>query len=380
MSRRSSESANRPSTPSRRPESTDGSPIILVDHTKTRDFAFDEPIPESSEDEAPAPISPTRSPEALSQKWTHNSLREELAKRKWAKYQEARLSGSRHVKTESFGSVLENSPTVPDPEAGESSDRWGESTFSRGRRKAREVKDAALGRKATITEKTEADSVVDVMYENQRGAFFFGIPLFSSRSLLNLDPSPWLDGHFKPSAVDITNAQVPDPSWEWDWRTWYVDMSRDVDEEGWEYSFSFQKNFSWHGTHPWFHSFVRRRRWLRRRIRRKHRSAADKAHAMNPDYFTIHTSRAKSPVSSLGTSSKRSHSARRPGSTWGARSWMDPEEELVIQDVPALMKALRQASIDREKIVHLKTFLENGGDELVYLAEQVRHFSGAIWC
>jgi hypothetical protein len=40
-----------------------------------------------------------------------------------------------------------------------------------------------------------------------------------------------------------------------------------VDEEGWEYSFFF-RGFVWHGTSPWFHSFVRRRRWIRLRRRR----------------------------------------------------------------------------------------------------------------
>ena len=149
-----------------------------------------------------------------------------------------------------------------------------------------------------------------------------------------------------------------------------MDMSRDVDEEGWEYSFSFQKGFSWHGTHPWFHSFVRRRRWLRKRIRRKHHILQDKAHALNPDYFTIHVSRAKSPVSSIETSDKRASSAAR-SSGWGAKSWLDHEEELEIHDIPTLMKGLRKSAIDREKIVYLKTFLDYAGDELLYLADQV---------
>src|ERR1700753_615986 len=74
-------------------------------------------------------------------------------------------------------------------------------------------------------------SAIDILYENQRGTFLCGLPFFSSASLLNFDPPPWVTETHAPSAVDITNAQVPDPSWEWDWKTWYVDMSRDVDEE-----------------------------------------------------------------------------------------------------------------------------------------------------
>jgi len=77
---------------------------------------------------------------------------------------------------------------------------------------------------------------IDVLYENQRGwvtsslhwafielmgvcvgdrAFVCGIPLFSSRGLLNFDPAPWQNGLFRDSAVSIVNAQLPDPSWAW---------------------------------------------------------------------------------------------------------------------------------------------------------------------
>jgi hypothetical protein len=68
------------------------------------------------------------------------------------------------------------------------------------------------------------DAHIDVLYENQRGWFVFGIPLFSSKALWNfrVDPAPWVDSKFRPSAVNITNAQVPDPSWMWDWKSWYV--------------------------------------------------------------------------------------------------------------------------------------------------------------
>lgn len=109
-------------------------------------------------------------------------------------------------------------------------------------------------------------SELDILYENQRGSFVFGIPLYSQGSLLHLDPSPWMTQDRQESPVNITNAQLPDPSWEWSWRTWYVDMSGDVDEQGWQYSFSFSSS-QWHGTHPWFHSWVRRRRWVRLRHR-----------------------------------------------------------------------------------------------------------------
>ncbi|KAF2458535.1 hypothetical protein BDY21DRAFT_272910, partial [Lineolata rhizophorae] len=198
---------------------------------------------------------------------------------------------------------------------------------------------------------------IDVLYENQRGSFFFGIPFFSQNSLLHFDPKPWVNGEFHPSPVDITNAQPPDPGWRWAWASWYVDMSRDVDEEGWEYSFSFQKGFSWHGTHPWFHSFVRRRRWLRKRVRCEH-----PAH-----YFTIHPNRDRSPGgSSIGTSVQRSSYT----GVLAARK----EEELPVDDVrdiATLMRGLKKAAIDREKMVLVSRFLEHGEEELYYLGEQM---------
>jgi len=112
------------------------------------------------------------------------------------------------------------------------------------------------------------DIHLDVLYENQRGMYLFGKPMYSGKALFPKEAAPWADERYKRTLVNITNAQVPDPSWEWAWKVWYVDMSRDVDEEGWEYSLYFN-GFSWHATSPWFHSFVRRRRWIRLRKRIK---------------------------------------------------------------------------------------------------------------
>jgi hypothetical protein len=47
------------------------------------------------------------------------------------------------------------------------------------------------------------------------------------------------------------------------------------------------------------------------------------------------------------------------------------EEFAEIKDIPTLMKALRKASIDREKIVYVTQFLDQCGDELYYLADQM---------
>jgi hypothetical protein len=167
--------------------------------------------------------------------------------------------------------------------------------------------------------------------------------------------------------VTVADAQVPDPSWEWAWRTWYVDMGRDVDEEGWEYSFYF-RGFAWHGTHPWFHSFVRRRRWLRKRVRRRRASeGAVDAHRMNPEYFTIHSDRlrtvASSPVGGRSPSVQNKEWGIEEHATW---------EDVDISDIATLLRGLKEVPVDSERISLIARFLEQGGDDLNYLADEVR--------
>ncbi|KAJ5239882.1 hypothetical protein N7468_004501 [Penicillium chermesinum] len=212
---------------------------------------------------------------------------------------------------------------------------------------------------------------LDILYENQRGWFLFGVPWYSHRSLLNFDPSAWMTQDRRDSPVNITNAQVPDPSWEWAWRTWYVDMSGDVDEQGWQYSVSF-KSSQWHGTHPWFHSFVRRRRWVRLRSkipekRHRERTEFEKGHMLNEDYFTIHSSKAKSREQSIAGASRVESGFL---SRVGTKVEEEPQFE-EIGDVPSLMNALKSSSIDRERLDALKRFIKDGGEEIYYLNDKV---------
>lgn len=160
---------------------------------------------------------------------------------------------------------------------------------------------------------------------------------------------------------------VIDPNWEWTWSNWYVDMSRDVDEEGWEYSFSFQKGFAWHGNHPWFHSFVRRRRWLRKRAR-KHtvRRTKERGHELTAEYFTIHPSTVRTRSLESGTilSSAQARAYAR----------LDDEpdiEKVEIADIGTLLHIMRRAGVDREKLVAVRKFIDHGGDELFYLSDRM---------
>lgn len=288
--------------------------------------------------------SPTRSSKELAIRKTKSSIRQRIANRKYAKWRQDKFSRNGKLPQE----PSEAAPgEQPDTEAVDFADR---------------------GRRDAPKKQTKDESAVDVLYENQRGSFFLGIPLYSHSSLLNFDPSPWVTKDFKDSPVNITNAQVPDPSWQWSWKRWYVDMSHDVDEEGWQYSFSFGGNFVWHGTHPWFHSFVRRRRWLRKRIKRREhgklRSGKAEtmsiAHNLNTDYFTIHPKRERSPDS------------KQPESHTSVRASVQGEEPPgEINDIATLLQALKLATVDREKIDIVKKFINQGGEELAYMGSHI---------
>ncbi|KAJ9611090.1 hypothetical protein H2200_004273 [Cladophialophora chaetospira] len=325
--------------------------------------------------EEPRSRSPSTSTKGLTRKGTRESLKGHFSRRKYAKFQQDRY----HSKTNSI-KTADDSPSKPasikqtqEVEAGPETQTVdfapagpSDAPASRGRtgadkrgRESRRLKDEV--------------SEIDILYENQRGSFFFGIPLYSHSSLLPIDPHPWANKDFKDSPVNITNAQVPDPSWEWTWKTWYVDMSHDVDEEGWQYSFAFGRNWVWHGTHPWFHSFVRRRRWLRKRVKRDPEGRRGKAGTMNDahqltgDYFTIHSKRDRSPDALDGTAK-----TAKPSSFISYPSTMDldePPEE--VKDIASLLKALKFATIDREKIELVKNFVKQGGEELVYLRDHI---------
>ncbi|KAJ5892061.1 Meiotically protein [Penicillium subrubescens] len=315
------------------------------------------------------------------------SVSGQLAKRKYAKWQPERLglaSDTEHSlsreSSRARGSISAGSSGGP---ASRQSSRQRNGTFSSGAG-ASEIDTADfaplrtlsttnedLTQAPTTAEEPKILSELDILYENQRGWFFFGIPLYSHSSLLNFDPSAWMTQDKRASAVNITNAQVPDPSWEWAWRTWYVDMSGDVDEQGWQYAFSFSSS-QWHGTHPWFHSFVRRRRWVRLRTKiseRRHRgrSEFERAHMLNEDYFTIHSSKVRSREQSVnGLSRVESGFLSRVGSKVEEETHMEE-----IGDIPSLLHALKQTSIDRERIDALKKFIEEGGEELYYLNDKI---------
>ncbi|GAB5593378.1 hypothetical protein Unana1_08278 [Umbelopsis nana] len=122
----------------------------------------------------------------------------------------------------------------------------------------------------------------DILYECQRGTWTFG---YSSKSLLQFDPSPWCDKNMKYSPMDVHTYALPDPTWQWVNKDWLADMTSDVDEAGWEYAFRFHGSV-WHGNYKHLRSFARRRKWIR--LRRRRVVDDDQSYHSN-DAVSIHT-------------------------------------------------------------------------------------------
>jgi hypothetical protein len=325
--------------------------------------------------EEPRPSTSSQSTRELAKRKTRESLKEHFTRRRYAKYQQARYDSQNKPNTseEDTSSQIAYQPEQNAQSASQNQPEtqavdFAQDRLDRGRKNAEKRRRESKRLKQEVSE-------IDILYENQRGSFFCGIPLYSHSSLLPTDPGSWTNKDLKDSPVNITNAQLPDPSWQWSWRSWYVDMSHDVDEEGWQYSFAFGRSWAWHGTHPWFHSFVRRRRWLRKRVKRGqnaahgHTGSMNDAHHLNQDYFTIHSKRDRSPVDNLDGTVKTA----RPSSFISyADTLEDVEPPEEIKDLATLLMGLRLASIDREKIEMVKKFVQQGGEELAYLKDNIR--------
>lgn len=278
-------------------------------------------------------------------------IREELIRLKFSKYQDRRLgegSDDGQPEPSAVEGVAED-----EAQAGE--------TEERGRT-------LEGGTSKQSPKHKEVETEIDILYENQRGGFLCGLPLFSSKALGGLDHAPWANSAHKPSATDITNAQVPDPSWEWAWKDWHINHQEEFDEDGWEYSFAFGKKISWHGP-QWWNSFVRRRAWTRKRVKKNSGYSSNQPHMLTPEYFTIHP--AQEQVQSRATSMEASVRNRYSISSLAKREMEDGAVFGDIKEIASLMNVLRFARIDREKMEAVENFIEHGGDDLYYLRDHM---------
>lgn len=220
----------------------------------------------------------------------------------------------------------------------------------------------------------DRETAVDILWENERGCFVCGAALFSGAALGNLDPSPWTNQFHKTSPTNITTAQVPDPSWEWAWPDWRINREEGVamDEFGWEYSFMFSKKFSWHGP-KWWNSFVRRRAWIRKRIKKKDEDLPSDPHMLNTDYFNITPARTRSSSVLSARASVADGGSINSKLSIGQLSKGESviEEKPDIEDVWMLLMVLRAARIDREKIEAVENYLEHARDGLEELQDHM---------
>ncbi|KAI0164514.1 hypothetical protein GGR52DRAFT_127967 [Hypoxylon sp. FL1284] len=209
----------------------------------------------------------------------------------------------------------------------------------------------------------DRETAIEILYENQRGGFLCGFPLFSSAALGNLDPPAWTNFAHKPSPTDIRTAQVPDPSWEWVWPEWRVnyDEATQADSDGWEYSFMFSKKFSWHGP-KWYSSFVRRRAWIRRRIK-KALGYQENGSLMGADYFSVTPSRDSERASISPASLRLSQETTRRSRDTRRGDEDQVEARLSITTSDELMAAMRRSRIDRERLDAANDYIEHCSDE-----------------
>ncbi|KAL6892484.1 hypothetical protein HDV57DRAFT_507253 [Trichoderma longibrachiatum] len=207
------------------------------------------------------------------------------------------------------------------------------------------------------------ETAIDILYENERGGFMCGVALFSSAALGCLDPTPWTNAYHHPSPTDIHTAQVPDSSWEWVWPEWRINHQDGTDEGGWEYSFAFQRPFSWHGP-SWWNSFVRRRAWIRMRAKRRPEDLpADPNLLAGVDYYKIHPLSVVGPPLSGSVSGSRVPSRVPSKVSMAQASSAGPDRERPdIEDMDMLLQALRSARIDREKREAIENYLDHAID------------------
>ncbi|KAI9746548.1 MAG: hypothetical protein M1818_000261 [Claussenomyces sp. TS43310] len=279
-----------------------------------------------------------------------SSLRENIAHRKYKKYQPpVKDIGS---EPDERDAVSASGPVAQASSEGGVERGRSRTTLSMKKRRRRQHRESAI----------------EVLFENQRGGFLCGLALFSSKALGAADAPPWTNIAQKPSATNITNAQPPDPSWVWAWKEWKINHTEEVDEDGWEYSFMFSKKFSWHGP-TWYNSFVRRRAWIRKRMKLKNTSHVQEAHMLSADYFTIHPNieRSRSQSTSRAGSVKYSNGSLARCKTKEVRV----KEEIC--DIGHLMRVLMDCRIDREKVEAVENFVDHAEDEIYYLKERMHH-------
>ena len=92
------------------------------------------------------------------------------------------------------------------------------------------------------------------------------------------------------------------------------------------------------------------------------------AHRLNADYFTIHPALNRSPDSSYPPSMAASQTITK------LNTRLPQEEEPEgVDNIKALIRRLKKATVDREKIHLVLQFMDEGGQDIHYLADEMPH-------
>lgn len=290
-----------------------------------------------------------------------SSLRQDRSRRKWTKHRVSFQTDSTDSRrTSDLGDAnLEEIDEVSNQTDGET-------------RQDSPVTDTA----ADEPDLDQADSVIDILFENERGGFLCGIPLFSAKALGNLDPAAWTNHLGKASATNPSNAQVPDPSWRWVWKDWSINKEDNVDEDGWQYSFAFSKKFSWHRG-SWWNSFVRRRAWTRKRVKKPPRQAEREVSVLSAAYFSVHSAHDEHATQQR-TLNNDAASDRRDLKELVLKEIEDDLVKDGISDITRLMDVLRFSRIDRQKMEAVESFIKHGEDDLLHLETRMHDIMGSF--
>lgn len=194
--------------------------IALVDHTRTPPKADTPDSQAPTERISSSPDSPAASrQDSTAPLNPKHPLRGKIMRRKYVKYQNRQLE-------EHTGSDVtdDEQPLEAEPDA--------EATDGDGEERCRPRTAGSRTDKKPDKKAEEPESVIDILFENQRGLMLCCcMPLFSSKALGNLDPSPWTNSAQKTSITDTTTAQCPDPSWEWVWKDWSINKTPEVSKD-----------------------------------------------------------------------------------------------------------------------------------------------------
>jgi hypothetical protein len=170
--------------------------ISLLDTTKPPEVDETDTVSESG-------TSLRDTPTRLSKRLTiQNELREKRNKWKYGRYTAEREAGRTRTLEEHENVEAEE----PEASRDAQSFKHGKGHLSRGKQKVVDKYASLRGRRAARLV-IDADSEIDVLYENQRGWFLFGHPLFSSNALWQIDVKAWTDSKGGQSSVNITTLR-----------------------------------------------------------------------------------------------------------------------------------------------------------------------------